>query len=320
MPSGDVATVAPGSRRPAFVSVGIMALLTVTGLLIKFIHVDTAGGATPQVLRFAVPGSLLAVALALTHVAGSLDLSLGAISAALTTALASSTRPNDAVVIAMVAAVMVAAVVSGQIVSRFQNPTVAGLVVYFVVVQITSALTSGSNRTTSIDSSVILTVVGGSSFGFPNDVLLLCIVLAATTFLLFRTGLGLRIRARGLDSSATELLSGPTGSAQMMAQAIAGFCVAAGALIIFSRGGTNVGGSGVDDLLSPIAATVIGLGGLSRTAPSLVRVATATFLLRYLTLQMDSLQKVWVNPDVLTGLLVLVAMALTAPKVARHDS
>jgi ribose/xylose/arabinose/galactoside ABC-type transport system permease subunit len=246
----------------------------------------------------------------LTHVAGRLNLALGAGYAALTTGFAASSHATDTYIVAVAALGVVGVVLCGALLQRFRLFAVVGLVLYFVISQIAGLFGGGSNRSVVVEQSHILRFVGSRTFGMPNDLLLLALVVAGTSLLLFRTGAGLRIRAGGFDPTGLRYLAGPTRSAVTVAQVAAGCTLALGAAVVFSRGSTNVSATAVDDLLYSVAAVVIGSGGIERSAPSPVRVAAAAIVLQYLTMEVNAASFAGATADVVTGAIVLVVLGL----------
>lgn len=310
MPNGEVSDTIPGASRPTRISIGALTSITVAAVILEGLYNDGGGFSTPYVLRLAAPYALLSVAMLITHVAGRLNLALGAGYAALTTAFAANSHPTDGYVVLVLLGGVLGVVLCGALLQRFHLFAVVGLVLYFVIAQIAGLLGGGANRSVVDDESAILRFVAGASFGVPNDLILLGSAVLLSAVLLFRTGAGLRIRAGGYDRTGLRYLAGPTNVAVVVAHVVAGATLSIGAAVLFSRGSTNVNASAVDDLLYPVAAVVIGSGGIERSAPSPFRVAVAAIVLQYLTMEVNAASFTGVSSDVVTGALVLIVLGL----------
>lgn len=312
MPTGDVDGVVPDAVRPTVVSLAVLSAMCLGTIVLSAMREDVGVLATGRLLTLAVPGAFLAMAMSLSHISGQLDLSLGAVFGTATTVLSLSGSPSDWQVVAVGAGAIAMVMVAGSIVGRHRYSTVAGLVLYFVVAELGRSIAGGHNRFSEVDDSALLRFFNETTFGVGHSVAVLAVAVAALYWMLFRTGLGLRVRADGRYPEAAQSLASSTTHARLAARLVVGALVALAAVLVFANSGTDVDGSGRSDLLYPVAAVIIGSGGIGLDAPSPLRVGTAAIALYVLSFQVAAIDTTRLAPSAVTGILALITLGLGA--------
>ncbi len=258
---------------------------------------------------------LLLVALAGTIVilVGSIDLSVGAI-VTVTGILCASLMDDSGAVAAVAAALglgLLIGIVNGGLMVALRIPS------FLVTLGMLTILTGFSNSAAGgapvlfVDQGFPQFINDDAILGIPNVVLLAVAVWGLLWFVAFRTRFGRYLYAIGGGESVAGLSGVPVNRYKIAAFAVAGMlCGLAGAIV------TGQVGAGTPDIGSPylldsIAAVVMGGTALSGGIGGPHRTIIGVFVIAVLSNGMDVTQVEDSTQDVVKGLVIIAAVALT---------
>lgn len=258
---------------------------------------------------------LLLVALAGTLIIliGSIDLSVGAI-VTITGIMAAKYLDSLGVVPAILIAIAIGAVVgavNGVLLTRLKIPS------FLVTLGMLSVLTGIAN-TIANGAPVLFREQGLSSvannttlLGIPNVVLIAAVVTAILTFVVFRTKFGRYLYAIGGGEPVAALSGIPIRRFKVLAFVVAGaLCGLSGALLT-GQVGAGTPDVGSSYLLDSIAAVVMGGTALSGGIGGPHRTVLGVLVIAILSNGMDIIQVGDFTQDIVKGLVVILAVALT---------
>jgi ribose transport system permease protein/putative xylitol transport system permease protein len=258
---------------------------------------------------------LLLVALAGTVVIliGSIDLSVGAI-VTVTGILCASMIDGSGPVLAVVCAIAIGVgigLINGALMVGLRIPS------FLVTLGMLSILTGIANKAAGgapvlfSDQAFSDAVNGEAVLGIPNVVVLALATVALLWFVSFRTRFGRYLFAIGGGEGVAALSGVPVNRYKVAAFAVAGaLCGLAGALVT-GQVGAGTPGIGSPYLLDSIAAVVMGGTALSGGVGGPHRTVIGVFVIAVLSNGMDVTQVDDFTQDIVKGLVIIVAVALT---------
>ncbi len=212
---------------------------------------------------------IVAVGMTLVIATGGIDLSVGslmAISGALAPMifmgkLVEIGSIHAAVALAMFAAVAATAVLgmfNGWLIARFRiQPIVATLVLFIAGRGIAQVITNGNLQVFKVPEFQVIGL--GRVFGFPVQVILMILIVAAAAWVLRRTTFGRQVLAVGGNERAARLSGIATARVKIAVYAISGALAGVAGLIVIainSASDANLVGMGME--LDAIAAVAVG--------------------------------------------------------------
>ncbi|GAA1999381.1 ABC transporter permease [Catenulispora subtropica] len=223
-------------------------------------------GSVVNILNFGAKTVLVALGMTLVIATGGIDLSVGAVMAiAGAVACKVITDAPDQNSLSVVFTAIGLALAAGAAAGLFNGvmvaragvqPIIATLVLMVAGRGIAQLVTDGRVLT---ESSRPFGRIGGFSFGVPTDVLLVVVLVAATSALTRRTAFGLLVEAVGGNSEASRLAGVRSRRIKLMVYLFCALCAATAGLVDASTlPGADANHSGLWIELDAILAVVIG--------------------------------------------------------------
>ena len=310
-PSGEAdgpTPVAEPRWDPSTVVIGLM------GLLIVIVMVSAPAGdgwPGPTILNLSLPGSLVALAMMLTHNVGRINLAVGGIYGLVLVLIGRAATPNDFMVLAVVALGLLVALGVGRLVELIPEGGLGSLIVFFALQGLTLAIGGGTSRSADLSDSWILRALGSRIDDVPIGAPVMAAVLVVAVMFLLESGVGRRIRALGADRERA-LLSESFPAVPLAVTSLAvGLLVSMGALMSFARLGTVGSSDEVALLLDPLVAFIIGNGGLRRRPAAPARVLVAYLLLDLLENELILTGLSSINTSLVAGTLAILTIGLS---------
>lgn len=146
--------------------------------------------------------------------------------------------------------------------------------------------------------------------GFPGAAVIAIVVFVVLHLMLTRTKLGLHIYAVGGNAEAAEFAGIRAGRVKLVAMMISGFTAGIGGLIISSRLDAGNGLFGANDLLSAVAAVVIGGTSLFGGVGSIVGTSIGVIMIASINdgLILINVPDFW--QQIVIGCIIIVSMVM----------
>jgi ribose transport system permease protein len=256
-----------------FVWVGRYGTLVALLVLIAFNMAVTPNFLSLQTLNVnltqVAPIVIVATGMTLVIATGGIDLSVGslmAISGALAPMIflgeiVPIPSPVIAVGLALTVPVVVAALFgwfNGFLVTHYKiQPIIATLVLFIAGRGIAQVLTNGNLQSFKNDAFQFIAL--GRMFGIPVQVIIMAVIVAATAFVIRRTGLGRQIIAVGGNEMAARLAGIPAHRVKRLVYIASGALAGVAGLVVVARNSAsdaNLVGLGME--LDAIAAVAVG--------------------------------------------------------------
>jgi ribose transport system permease protein/putative xylitol transport system permease protein len=227
---------------------------------------------------------VIALGATLVVVAGSVDLSVGAVATLVGVFAAQLALDGHTTVIWLLVFVGAACgLINGVLVAYVRLPSfLVTLGTLFIFGGVAAKITGGYTvelKYAGLDESVNNTAL----WGVPNGVLWAVVAIAVTTFLAYRTVFGRRVYAIGGNEKVAQLAGQPVERTKVWMFMYSGLLAAFGGLMLTARGGGSSPQMGDSFLLTAIAAIVMGgtslnggTGGPARTVLGVATIAVLT--------------------------------------------
>ncbi len=257
--------------------------------------------------NIAIIGAGLTVAL----IVGEIDLSVGAVEG-LASALVSVLLLNDgfslvpAIALALAMGAVVGAI-NGVVVWKLTIPSFIGTLAMLGIAQGTAYLLTSGQPLTGLPPD-LLTMGSGLAAGVPVPALIAVGVIAVLHIILRRIRVGRHIFAVGGNSTSAAAVGIPVGRVKLLALTISGLTGSIGGLILAARLNGGSGDFGQNDILSAVAAAVIGGTSLFGGVGSVIGTAIGAILITTITdgLVLLNVQAFW--QQIAVGLIIIAAM------------
>jgi ribose transport system permease protein/putative xylitol transport system permease protein len=255
---------------------------------------------------------VIALGATLVVVAGSVDLSVGAVATLVGVFAAQLAQDGHTTLVwLLVLAGAACGLINGVLVAYVKLPSfLVTLGTLFIFGGIAAKITGGYTITLDypkLDQAVNSTAL----WGIPNGVLWALVAMAVTTFLAYRTVFGRRVYAIGGNENVAKLSGQPVARTKVAMFVYSGLLAAFGGLMLTARGGGSSPQMGDSFLLTAIAAIVMGgtslSGGTGGPARTILGVATIAVLTNGLVLT-------GVDPyyqNIVLGLVIIGAVVVT---------
>jgi ribose/xylose/arabinose/galactoside ABC-type transport system permease subunit len=259
--------------------------------------------------NIAVIGAGLTVAL----IAAEIDLSVGSVegltSALLAVLLIKDGWPPAVGIIAALAIGGFVGVINGTLTWHLKIPSfIATLAMMGIAQGVAYLLTAGEPLTGLPDS--VIALGSGHVIGIPAPVIIAIGVVAATHLILRRLQFGRHVFAVGGDHEAARLMGVNVGRTKILALGLSGLTASIGGLILAARLNGGSGDFGQNDILSAVAAAVIGGTSLFGGVGSVVGTAIGAVLVATITDGLVLLNVAAFWQEIAVGVIVLAAMVV----------
>lgn len=296
----------------------IVPLLVIAALMVAFYLVNDRFLSTPNLLNLLRQSAvLLIVATGMTFVIliGAIDLSVGALvtfSAIVTAVLLRDYgTPTWLAVLAGAGLGLVVGLCNGTLIVIGRIPSFVATLGTMTIITGMSVWVSGGRNIIFRDEGMHWISSGNLISGLPNVALWAFLIYGIAAFVGGRTHLGRAITATGSAPIATLLSGFNTVRIKVIVFMISGLAAGLGGVMMVARTSSGTTRMGDDLLLDGIAAVVIGGTALSGGSGGVYR---TIFGVAIIAIVKNGLNIAQVHPytqTVLTGLLVIVAVALT---------
>jgi len=298
---------------------GVLILIVA---LIVVLSVASNAFLTPRnllnVVNQAVPLALIASALTLAIIAGGFDLSTGAVFG-VASVLSATVAVNLDPVLGLFAGPLIGLVlglVNGIIVTGFSVHPFLATLATGVVYRGLAILIAGGGLIPVRDE--VFSWLGRGRVGIVNiAVIVLALFAAAMMFLLNATTFGRRVRAVGGNEEAAILSGVRTDLVKIATFALTGLAAGLAGTIAVSRIGVGQPTAGVGMELDAIAAVIIGGTSIYGGSGAVYRSLSGVLLLALIGNGFNILNVDPFLKDLTTGLVILVAVGLSAKRRAR---
>jgi len=205
---------------------------------------------------------IIAGGLTVAVIVGELDLSIGfsaSFAGVLVTGLMAYQKLSVPAAIGVVLLIgIVLGVVNGLIVAKLRvNSVIATLGTGSIIVGINYAYSTGTPIATGIPDA-FLNIALGTSFGIPNNIVIMAVVLICLWLLINRTELGQRIQAVGGNIEAARLSGIRVGRVKIFAFIVCALCAAITGILLSSLIGSGTTTAADAYLLNAFAAVFLG--------------------------------------------------------------
>lgn len=291
---------------PYALVVGLVAYFTARSALFL------TGDNILNILRGSSVLMVLACASTLVIVAGSIDLSVGAVAALTGTLAVQFTNDGHPGLIWLALPIGLACgMLNGFLVAYAKLPSfLTTLGILFIFNGIALRLTGGSAESMTHETLDELTN-GSAIFGIPNIIWWAVITFVIVAVLAYRTPFGRRIYAIGGNERVARLSGLPVSRTKLWIFGLSGLFAGAGGLMLIGQGGGSSPGMGSAFLLNAIAAVVMGGTALNGGSGGPARTIVGVLTLQIVTNGMTLTQ---VDPNyqtVIFGVIVLLAVLVT---------
>lgn len=295
----------------------VALLLLMAAMSIASPHFLTANNLINLIRQIAVKG-ILAVGMTFILLTGGIDLGVGsvlALSGVICTSLATTEHTIPLIVALLVGLAVGAAcgAFNGLFVSKFSVPP-------FIVTLAMTTMASGAALIYSKGRPIInLTdaykVIGGKSIGpIPISIIVFIVVIAIAVFVLEFTTYGRHIRAVGGNEQAAITSGINVPAIKFSAYMIMGVCASIAAILLTSRVQTGNPSAGTGYEMDAIAAAVIGGTSLSGGVGTVAGSVVGILIIGVLSNGLDLLNVSSYLQDIITGVIVLVAVLMDRKK------
>jgi ribose transport system ATP-binding protein len=206
--------------------------------------------------------TFLSIGQLLTMLVGAVDLSVGPL-AGLVVVLASFLAPDSTSTgmvlggaVAILAFCTAFGFAQGWLVTRMGLPAIVVTLASFIGLQGVSLVlrpTAAGNISDTLSDAVRFPILG-----LPAGILLTFVIVAGLEWLLYRSGIGRRLRAVGSSAEAAKRLGIDTGRHQLLAFILSGIMTGIGGLVLAGQVGIGSALTGVDFTIMSITAVVLG--------------------------------------------------------------
>jgi ribose transport system permease protein len=205
---------------------------------------------------------IIAGGLTVAVIVGELDLSIGfsaSFAGVLVTGLMAYQKLSVPAAIGVVLLIgIVLGVVNGLIVAKLRvNSVIATLGTGSIIVGINYAYSTGTPIATGVPDA-FLNIALGTSFGIPNNIVIMAVVLICLWLLINRTELGQRIQAVGGNIEAARLSGIRVGRVKIFAFIVCAVCAAITGILLSSLIGSGTTTAADAYLLNAFAAVFLG--------------------------------------------------------------
>jgi ribose transport system permease protein len=205
---------------------------------------------------------IIAGGLTVAVIVGELDLSIGfsaSFAGVLVTGLMAYQKLSVPAAIGVVLLIgIVLGVVNGLIVAKLRvNSVIATLGTGSIIVGINYAYSTGTPIATGVPDA-FLNIALGTSFGIPNNIVIMAVVLICLWLLINRTELGQRIQAVGGNIEAARLSGIRVGRVKIFAFIVCALCAAITGILLSSLIGSGTTTAADAYLLNAFAAVFLG--------------------------------------------------------------
>lgn len=199
--------------------------------------------------------------------------------------------------------------INGILSLKLKTPTMIVALGTMAIYQGLSYILSGSRSIYNLDPRFLF-LGQGRILGIPVNVIIMVVLLAATSFLLNRTYLGRFFYAVGDNPEAAKLTGIHVGFVRIIVFSIAGLLVGVSAILLCSRTGSAISAMGPGMEFTSITACVLGGVSLRGGEGKLWRVITAVFILGVLANGMQIIGLGVYPQYVAKGVIMLIAIGL----------
>ncbi|MGF1647752.1 MAG: ABC transporter permease [Kineosporiaceae bacterium] len=255
--------------------------------------------------------AIAAFAMTLVIIAGSIDLSIGAVASAVGVITAMRLAAGDSVPTAMavgLAAAVAFGLVNATAVVVGRVPSfIATLATFYVAQGISLSLTGG--QTIAFDADGFRAAFAtGAPLGLPSPLWWALAAFAATFVLLHRSRFGLHVFAVGGDRASSAMLGLPVARVRFAVLAISGALMGIVGMILVARIGNARSDGAIGLEFDAIAAVVIGGTAFSGGRGSLVRTVVGVLFIGVLNNGLALLDVDFNTQQIVKGVLVVAAV------------